>query len=411
MAKERFFEYTYMSSGKKKKEKIEATSTERAYQLLRAKGITPLKVVDLENDLMQKEITIPGFEPKSKLKALALFCRQFSLMIRAGIPILEALEVTTEQTEDKVLKKALAEVQKDVETGSSLSSGMSKHPKAFPNLLVAIVEVGEDGGFLDESLNSMARIYKTELELKQKVRAAMIYPIVVLTITLLVLVGMLIFVVPMFEEMFEGMDAELPFITQVLVSISKNMAVLVPIALVVIAILVFVYRKFKDEEWLRSRVDNLKLKVPVFGNLTTKVAVARFTSNLGMMLAAGVPLIRSLQLVSRTADNWVISNAVNQAVEGMENGKSFSASIDRFDMFPDMVKNMVVVGERSGTMPTMLATVSEFYDEEVREASESLTAAIEPLLIVVLGVLVGGMLLALYTPMFSVLTTMSEQNA
>ena len=409
MAKERKFEYVYNdSSGKKKKGKIETTSTERAYQLLRSEGITPLKVTDLDNDVMQKEIVIPGFEPKAKLKALAIFCRQFSLMIRAGIPILEALEVSAEQTEDKVLKKALAEVHKDVESGLSLSASMGKHSKAFPNLLVAIVEVGEDGGFLDESLNSMARIYKTELELKQKVRGAMIYPIVVLSITLLVLTGMLIFVVPMFEEMFASLDAELPMITQILVSISKNMAIIVPIFLVIVGILIFLYRKFKDEEWLRSRVDRMKLKVPVFGNLTTKVAVARFTSNLGMMLAAGVPLIRSLQLVSKTADNWVISNAVNEAVAGMENGKSFSASIDRFEMFPDMVKNMVVVGERSGTMPTMLATVAEFYDDEVREASESLTSAIEPLLIVVLGVLVGGMLLALYTPMFTMVTTMSE---
>lgn len=409
MAKEKFFEYTYTdTSGKKKKDKIEATSSERAYQMLRSRGITPSKVVDADKDLMQKELSIPGFEPKAKLKALAIFCRQFSLMIRAGIPILEALEVSSEQTEDKVLKKGLSGVHKSVESGASLSAGMYKHPKAFPNLLVAIVEVGEDGGFLDESLNSMAKIYKTELELKQKVRGAMIYPIVVLSVTLLVLVGMLIFVVPMFEEMFKSLDAELPFITQVLVSVSKNMAVITPIAAVILGIIVFIYRKFKNEVWMMSRVDKFKLKVPVFGNLTTKVAVARFTSNLGMMLAAGVPLVRSLQLVSKTADNWVISNAVNEAVEGMENGKSFSASIDRFDMFPDMVKNMVVVGERSGTMPTMLATVADFYDDEVKEASESLTSAIEPLLIVVLGVLVGGMLMALYMPMFSMFTTMSE---
>lgn len=406
---EKTFQYTATDrTGKKVKGKIESSSSERAYQLLTMQGLSPSRVVDSDSDVMQKEISIPGFEPKSKLKNLSIFCKQFALLIKSGIPMLESVRVSAEQTEDKVLKKALTTVHGDIENGVPLSFAMQKHPNAFPDLLVAIIAVGEEGGFLDESLASMAKTYKTELELKRKVKSAMMYPAIVVSITVLVLAALLIFVVPQFSEMFESMDAELPVITQILVSISENMLIVVPSALVALFIFTFFYRKYAKEEWLRSRVDNWKLKVPVFGNLNTKVAVARFTGNLGMMLSAGVPLIQALSLVSSTANNWVLSKAIEETIEGLENGRSFSSSIEKFKMFPPMVKNMIVVGESSGNMSTMLSTVAEFYDEEVKEASDNLAAAIEPLLILILGVVVGGMLMALYMPMFSIMNTMSS---
>lgn len=403
------FQYTATDRRNKKvKGKIEASSSERAYQMLTMQGLSPTRVIDSDNDVMQKEINIPGFEPKAKLKNLSIFCKQFALLIKSGIPMLESIRVSAEQTEDKVLKKALTAVHGDVENGLPLSVSMEKHPNAFPDLLIAIVAVGEEGGFLDESLASMAKTYKTELELKRKVKSAMMYPAIVVSITVLVLTALLIFVVPAFSEMFESMDAELPVMTQVLVTLSENMLIVIPIAIVSLLIFTFFYRKYAKEEWLRSRVDAWKLKVPVFGNLNTKVAIARFTGNLGMMLSAGVPLIQALSLVSSTANNWVLSKAIEETIEGLENGRSFSASIDKFEMFPSMVKNMIVVGESSGNMSVMLATVAEFYDEEVKEASDNLAAAIEPLLIVVLGVAVGGMLMALYMPMFSIMNTMSS---
>lgn len=403
------FQYTATDgSGKKVKGKIDASSDERAYELLTMQGLSPSRVVDIDNDVLQKELSIPGFEPKAKLKNLSIFCKQFALLIKSGIPMLESVRVSAEQTEDKVLKKALTAVHAEIENGVPLSVAMRKHPNAFPELLTAIVSVGEEGGFLDESLASMAKTYKTELELRRKIKSAMMYPIIVVSITALVLTALLIFVVPQFGEMFESMGAELPVITQMLVTLSANMAIAIPIALVSLFIFVFFYRKYAKEEWLRSRVDSWKLKVPVFGNLNTKVAVARFTGNLGMMLSAGVPLIQALRLVSDTANNWVISKAIEESIMGLENGKSFSASIDKFTMFPPMVKNMVVVGESSGSMSTMLATVAEFYDEEVKEASDNLAAAIEPLLIVILGVVIGGMLMALYMPMFSIMNTISS---
>jgi len=406
---ERTFQYTATDKfGKKTKGKISSNSEDRAYQMLVMQGLQPIRVVDSANDVMQKELNIPGFEAKAKLKNLAIFCKQFALLIKSGIPMLEAVRVSAEQTEDKVLKKALTVVHSDVENGVPLSVAMEKHPTAFPDLLTAIVSVGEEGGFLDESLASMAKTYKTELELRRKVKSAMMYPAIVVSITVLVLTALLIFVVPAFSEMFESMDAELPIITQILVSISQNMLIVAPSTAVAVLILTFFYRKYAKEEWMQSRVDKWKLKVPVFGSLNTKVAVARFTGNLGMMLSAGVPLIQALRLVSATANNWILSKAIEETIEGLENGRSFSSSIEKFEMFPPMVKNMIVVGESSGSMSVMLATVAEFYDEEVKEASDNLAAAIEPLLILILGVAVGGMLMALYMPMFSIMNTMSS---
>lgn len=408
---ERTREYNYIAldrNGKKKKGTISASSDSRAYQMLQAQGLSPIKVVDKSKDLMSKELSIPGFERKASLKSLAVFCKQFALLIKAGIPMLESLATSAQQTEDKTLKKALEIVHDDVEEGMPLSTAMQKHPNSFPELLTSIVAVGEEGGFLDESLASMAKTYKTELELKQKVKSAMTYPIIVISITALVLTGMLIFVVPIFSEMFESLDAELPWATQLLVTISNNMVIVLPATAIVIGILAFFYRKYRKEPWLRSRVDRLKLKAPVFGNLNTKLAVARFSSNLSMMLFSGVPLIQSLKLVASTANNSLIAGAIEESVEGMENGKSFSASIEKFDMFPSMVKNMVVVGEDSGSMGTMLGTVAEFYDEEVKELSGNLATAIEPILIVFLGVAIGGMLMALYMPMFTLFNAMSS---
>lgn len=411
MAKERLKEYNYIAldkNGKKKKGTLEASSESRAYSMLQAQGLSPIKVMDKGKDILQAELKIPGITPKASMKSLAVFCRQFSLLIRAGIPMLEALAISTEQTEHKVLKKSLGEVHDDVEEGMPLSNAMRKHPNSFPELLTSIVAVGEEGGFLDESLDSMAKTYKTELELKQKVKSAMTYPVIVVSITVLILTAMLVFVVPVFGEMFDSLNAELPAATQLLVDLSENMVIVIPIMLTVLAATVFFFKKYKNEEWMKSRVDKFKLKAPVFGNLNTKLSVARFSSNLSMMLHSGVPLIQSLRLVASTANNWLLSKAIEESVEGMENGKSFSASIESFDMFPDMVKNMIVVGENSGSMGVMLETVAEFYDEEVKELSGNLATAIEPLLIVFLGVMIGGMLLALYMPMFTLFNAMSS---
>lgn len=404
-------EFDYIATngaGKRVKGSIAASSVERAYQLVLAQGLSPIKVTKKADGFLQQDINIPGFEKKAKLKPLAIFCKQFALLVKSGMPMLESLRISADQSEDKVLKAALENVADDVENGASLTDSMRKHERAFPGLLSSVVAVGEEGGFLEESLKSMAKTYKSELELKQRLKSATTYPLIVVSASVLVLAVMLIFVVPIFAKMLVGLGAELPLATQILVSASNNSVIIFPILGVITAAIIVFYRKYKNEVWMISRVDAVKLKLPVFGSLSTKIAVARFTRNLAMMLKAGVSLPNGLRKVAGTADNWIISTAIEKAVVEMENGGNFSSSIGKLTMFPKMVTQMIVVGEKSGSLADMLDTVADFYDDEVKEASESLASALEPILIIVLGGLVGGMLFALYTPMFSLFSKMSE---
>lgn len=404
-------EFDYVATngaGKRVKGSIPASSVERAYQLLLAQGLSPIKVTKKADGFLQQDFNIPGFEKKAKLKPLAIFCKQLALLVRSGMPMLESLRISADQSEDRVLKTALEAVVDDVENGASLTDSMLKHEKAFPGLLSAVVAVGEEGGFLEASLDSMAKTYKSELELRQRLKSATTYPLIVISASVIVLAVMLIFVVPIFAKMLQGLGAELPLATKILVAASENSVIIFPVAGVLLGVLAFLYRKYKNEVWMLSRVDAIKLKLPVFGSLSTKIAVSRFTRNLSMMLKAGVSLPNGLRKVAGTADNWVISTAIEKAVVEMENGGNFSSSIGKLTMFPRMVTQMIVVGEASGSLADMLDTVADFYDEEVKEASESLASALEPILIIVLGGLVGGMLFALYTPMFSLFQKMSE---
>jgi len=404
-------EFSYIAvdgSGRRKKGTIKSSSQGRAYQALLAQGLQPLEVNSQAENFMSKDIQIPGLEKKAKLKALVIFTKQFALLIRSGMPLLESISISTQQTEDSVLKTALKSVYNDVERGNSLSGSMEKHGYAFPGLLTSVVRVGEEGGFLDESMDSMAKTYQTELELKQRIKSAMTYPVIVVGVAVSVLTAMVIFVVPIFAEMFTNLGADLPLATQILMTISDKAVIIIPVAAVLTITLVILYRVFKKEIWLKSFVDSFLLKVPVFGPIVTKTAIARFSRNLSMMLSAGVPLTSALRLVSSTSNNYHIEQAVGKSVEAMENGSSLASSMDSFTMFPLMVRNMVSVGERSGSLPPMLDSVADFYELEVKEASERLSASLEPFLLVVLGALVGGMLFALYLPMFSLFVTISE---
>lgn len=409
MLEERTYNYVAIDKDGKKVKGNEPGPNENAvYNRLKAEGLTPKKITRHSDSVMQKEIEIPGFEKKAKLKSLALFTRQFALLIRTGIPIPEALQIVAVQTDDKVLKAALEDVHDDLERGLSLSKAMEKHPLAFPDLLVAIINVGESSGMLDTSLDSMAEAYKKDLEMRQKVRSAMSYPIIVLVIIVLVVAGMLIFIVPQFEGMFADMGADLPLPTQILVTISQNMLVIAPIVIGVIALLIILYNKFKNEEWLRSRVDMMKLKIPVFGTLNLRVSISRFSKNLSMMLDAGIPLTQAFKLVADTSNNWVISTSIEKVIADVELGKSLSASMEHLDVFPPMVRQLIAVGERTGSMSEMLDQAASFYDDEVEELTETLANSIEPFMIVILGGVVGGIVLALYLPMIQMMTLISE---
>ena len=402
----RTFEYTVRDTkGKIVKGRIEAVDQASVSSRLRTMGLVPISLDEVKTSGLQKEISIPGFQAKVKLKDLAIMARQMSTMVSAGLSLLRALAILADQTENVTLAKVLATVRNDVESGSSLSSAMRKHLE-FPPLMVNIVRAGETGGFLEKALLSIADNYESEVKLRAKIKSAMTYPVVVFFMSIVAVAVMLIFIVPIFKDMFEGLGGELPLPTLMLVKLSEMMKFIAPVILVgTIAFSVW-WNKNKNHEKVRSTVDPWKIKVPVFGKLFQKVAIARFTRNFSTMLGAGVPILQALDIVGETSGNWVIEHAISEVQESVRNGQSLSAPLANHPVFPPMVVQMMSVGEDSGSMEVMLEKISEFYDQEVEATTEQLTSLIEPLMIAFLGVLIGGMIIALYMPIFSVFELM-----
>lgn len=389
---------------------VEAASESAVTGKLKAQGLTPLEVTLKSNTGLNREIKLPGGSKHVSARTLAVFSRQMAGLINAGLPLMRTLTILIEQTEDKKLQPALIQVQADVESGSSFSAALARHPQTFPPLMLSIVKVGEAGGFLGGALSSIADNYQREAELQNKIRAAVTYPAIVLVIAIIGVLVMVTFVVPIFEGMFAGLGSELPLPTQILVTISKNMWWIFPaIALAVIAGLVW-WRANKHTEQMRRVVDPLKLKMPVFGKLATKIAVARFSRNLSMMLNAGVPIIQALAIVGQASNNWKIEQAVRDVQESIRQGRSFAAPLAKADVFPSMVPQMVSVGEESGTLVEMLSSIADFYEDEVETATSQLSSTIEPILIVGLGIVIGGMVVSLYLPIFTLYGELAQQS-
>lgn len=399
-------EYTYRAAdsanGKVVKGTLEAASQGAVVGKLGAQGLIPLEVVAVSKTGLHQDIAIPGFEKRVKIASLAVFAKQMAGLVNAGLPLLRVLVILSEQTEDKVLRAALAEVQSEVARGASLSAAMGNQPRVFPPLMVSIVRVGETGGFLGESLQSIARTYSNEAELQNKIKAATTYPIVVLVIAILGVIAMVTFVVPVFKNMFEGLGSDLPVPTQIIVTLSNQMFWLLPVLIVAGVAGWIWWTRNKNAERVRKVVDPLKLKLPVFGPLNTKIAVARFARSLSMMLNAGVPLIQALSIVGEASSNHRIEQTVRNVQESVRQGRSFAAPLASAAVFPPMVAQMVSVGEESGALPEMLTSIAEFYESEVDTATSQLTATIEPVLIVGIGILIGGMVVSLYLPIFTI---------
>jgi type IV pilus assembly protein PilC len=380
---------------------IEAASENAVVTKLRNQGLTPVSVVPLSKTGLNQDVSIPGLRKRVKVDELAVLSKQMAGLINAGLPLMRTLSILIEQTEGKQLQRALVGVHADVESGSALSAAMSKHPDVFPPLMVSLVRVGETGGFLGQALTSIAETYSNEAELQNKIRTATTYPIVVLVIAILGMLVMVTFIVPIFEGMFAGIGSELPLPTLVLVTISHNMVWILPV-LAVLALVGWIWwTRNRNTERVRRVVDPLKLKMPVFGSLATKIAVARFTRNLSMMLHAGVPLVSALAIVAQASNNYVIEQAVDDIQDSIRQGRSFAVPLAKAAVFPTMVSQMVSVGEESGTLAEMLASIADLYENEVKTATDQLTATIEPVLIVGIGVLIGGMVISLYLPIFS----------
>jgi type IV pilus assembly protein PilC len=402
------FEYKVRDkAGKLKTGKLEAETQSQVANKLKGMGYAPLSITEA-NAGLNKELTIPGMgKKKVKLKDLAVFSRQFATMINSGLSLLRALSILTEQTENKELARILGEVRNDIETGSSLSVGMAKHPDVFPPLMVNMCRAGEVGGFLDMVLLQIAENYEAEVKLKGKVKAAMTYPVVVFVIAVLAVIGMLLFIVPVFVGLFADFDSALPAPTRFLVFLSGLMKFMAPLGLIGFIAFMITWPKVKRKEQVRNVLDPLKLKLPVFGLLFQKIALARFARNLGTMMKSGVPILQSLDIVASTTGNVVLERAIRDVQESVRSGEALAQPLTNHPVFPPMVVQMMAVGEDTGALDTMLHKISEFYDQEVEATTEALTALIEPIMIVVIGAIIGAMIIALYMPIFSLMNVIN----
>jgi type IV pilus assembly protein PilC len=368
---------------------------------LREMGLVPISVKKEKSASLKMEITLrPGHV---KLKELSIFSRQFATMVNSGLPILRSLAILGDQTESKALGAVLVDVRTDVEQGSSLSAAMTKHPKAFNDLYIAMIKAGETGGVLDMVLLKLADNIEKEVSLRQRIKSAMTYPVVVVIMVSLIMAAMLLFVVPQFKTIYDQLGGKLPLPTRVLLAISSGVRQFWYIVLGSGIGFLFALKRYKKTEQGRARIDALLLKVPVFGGLFHKTALSRFASTLGMLLKAGVPILQALDIVTDTVNNYVLGRAVADVQDSVREGESIAKPLGKHAVFPSMVVQMLAVGEETGNVDTMLEKVAQFYDEEVTSTVDALTSLIEPLLIAFIGGAVGAAVIALYMPMFNVI--------
>lgn len=392
-------------AGKLVKGKIDASSEAIVTSRLRGMGIAPISIKAAPQGTgLSREINIGSFKAKVGLKDLAVMSRQMATMISSGLSLLRTLTILSEQTSNKELAKILAGVARDVETGGSLSASFAKHSESFPPIMISLIRAGETGGFLDDSLMAVAKNFESEVKLKATIKSALTYPVIVLIMAIIAVAGMLIFIVPIFKEMFEGFGGALPLPTQMLVWGSESAKFVVPVVVVGGIIFAVWWQRNKNTDQVRGFLDPIKLKLPVFGVLNQKLAIARFSRNFSAMLGAGVPILQVLQIVGETSGNMVVEKALRTVADGVRQGKSIAEPLSKEKVFPPMVTQMVSVGEDAGALEQMLAKIADFYDDEVQSTTEQLTALIEPLMIAFLGIVVGGMIVALYLPIFNIFT-------
>ena len=341
---------------------------------------------------------------KVKDKEMAIFTRQFSTMIDAGLPLVQCLNVLAEQSESKNLRGVTASVARGVEQGATLADALRKHPRTFDDLFTNLVEVGETGGILDIVLQRLAVYIEKAAALKRKVKSAMVYPASIIGVAFMVVVFMLTFVIPTFATMFKDLGAELPLPTKIVVWLSDFVRAYILIIIAAIAGAAFALRSYSRTETGRSTIDALLLKVPVMGTLIRKVAVARFTRTLGTLVQSGVPILEGLRITARTAGNKVVEKAVLQCRAAVTEGKTLADPLRGSGVFPPMVIQMISVGEQTGALDAMLAKIADFYDDEVDTAVTTLTSLLEPIMIVFLGVIIGGLVVAMSLPIFRLVT-------
>ncbi|HXV22543.1 MAG TPA: type II secretion system F family protein, partial [Desulfuromonadales bacterium] len=346
------------------------------------------------------ELKIPGMQPKITTKDLVVFTRQFATMIDAGLPLVQCLDILGRQQDNKTFKKILVEVKESVETGSTFAEALKKHPKAFDELYVNLVAAGEVGGILDTILNRLAAYIEKALKLKKKVKSAMTYPTTIIGIAVVVIAVILIFVIPSFEKMFADFGSTLPAPTQIVIDLSNFIQRYILVIIAAIVIFIAGFKRFYRTPKGRELIDDVALKLPIMGILIRKVAVAKFTRTLGTMMSSGVPILDGLDIVAKTAGNKTVEKAIYRVRQSISEGKTIAEPLEKSGVFPPMVCQMIAVGEQSGSIDTMLNKIADFYDDEVDDAVGNLTAMMEPLLMLFLGTTVGGLVIAMYLPIF-----------
>jgi type IV pilus assembly protein PilC len=386
--------------GAKKKGALEAGNEAAVNAQLRSQGVLPTKVKLKPKDV---EEVLTFLQKKVKTKDLVIFTRQFSVMIDAGLPLVQCLHILGDQSENPSLKRVVNEVRNDIESGSTFAEALAKHPKVFDDLYVNLVAAGEVGGILDTILNRLAVQLEKADKLMRQFKGAMVYPITVSTIAVGVVVLLLVKVIPVFEKMFADFGGTLPVPTQMVIDLSTWMQAYVVYCIAAVTAVVILHSQSRARsDAYRYQSDRLKLALPLFGTIIKKVAVARFTRTLGTMIASGVPILDALDIVSKTAGTMVIEEELQQTRTSISEGKTIAEPLEDSQIFPGMMVQMIAVGEETGSMEVMLNKVADFYDDEVDVAVAALTSMLEPLLMVFMGGSIGSILIAMYLPIFSI---------
>ncbi|MGQ9857880.1 MAG: type II secretion system F family protein [Thermodesulfobacteriota bacterium] len=389
-------------AGKKVKGEMEAPDQEAVRIVLRRQRIEPAKIKEAPKDIFEN---IALLKPKVTEKDVVLFTRQFATMIDAGLPLVQCLDILANQTDNRTFKQMLKQIKSDVESGSTFADALKKHPKTFDELFVNLIAAGEVGGILDTILNRLAAYIEKAMKLKKKVKGAMVYPIVVLVVAVAVVAVLLLFVIPIFKKMFEDMGGGLPTPTQMVIDFSDWVQSYILFIVAVVIGLTIAFNRFYATRKGRALVDDLMLRIPVIGDLIRKVAVARFTRTLGTMIQSGVPLLDGLDIVARTAGNKTVEAAILKTRASIAEGRTIADPLAESGVFPSMVVQMIAVGESTGALDAMLTKIADFYDEEVDAAVEALTSLIEPFLMIFLGGTIGGLVIAMYLPIFKLAGT------
>jgi type IV pilus assembly protein PilC len=385
---------------------LTSDSQDEALAALRKKRIIVTSVREKRGEI---KLTLPQFGPVVSTRDLAIFTRQFATMINAGLPLVQCLDILSKQTEKETFRTIIAQTMRDVEAGTTLAEALAKkeNQKAFDELFVNMVEAGEAGGILDDILQRLATFIEKAEALRRKIQGAMVYPAVVMTVAVLATTFMLIFIIPTFAKIFVAFGGDLPLPTKIVMMLSDFLRTFWWVILGVIIGAVVAVKRYYNTERGRMQIDKLLLRIPVLGDVLRKGSVARFTRTLGTLISSGVPILTGLEITARTAGNRVIQEAIMAARASIREGETISAPLKQSDVFPPMVVQMISVGEETGALDDMLTRIADFYDDEVDTAVDSLTSLIEPAMIIFMGTVIGGMVVAMYLPMFKLINVVA----